>query len=293
LIANKYRVADLLEDVEDTCKTVLPDSRPPRTDRSSSKPSWLSKILNNPVVKALLKLNPFSWVLEAMNEGIEETLGGKLVIPSLQSILEPFRSLLGNTTKSITDLLLRLFEAVWAEMKNLIANPGKILQILVRILADVFYTAFDAMKVFVLAAFDALVAALSAFREVLIAKWVIPGLTDVWEKDIGQEFSIFNFGTYFPAQFLNLIFLFTSSESELPFDGRDFPQAGDLPIPLLSTKKMKDQANQPPGLYDLVVMTGSVNTYNTKDKVSFSERHRSREHVTNVHSEYKVALRFV
>ncbi|KAF2133764.1 hypothetical protein P153DRAFT_427689 [Dothidotthia symphoricarpi CBS 119687] len=260
LVKNKWRVAEWMEDIEDTCKTVIPDSRPPANDESNRKPSLISRILNNPVIKALMKFNPMSWVLEAMAEGIEEMLGDKLVIPSLDSVFAPFKSLLGDLTDDFAGLLERLFDAIWSELKNLIAHPSKVIEILIRVLGDVFYTAFDTVKVFILACYDAFLAAIQASRDLLTAKWVIPGLTDEWEESKGQDFNLLNCGTYLLAQIMNVTHLFSSSKAELPFDGLKVPKASSIPIPMIETEKLKELASRPPGPHDLVVMMASGTT---------------------------------
>lgn len=261
LASNRYRVADWMDDIQETCKTVLPDSRPPSTE--GSRPSWISRVLNNPVVKALLKFNPLSWIFEAIMEGIEETLGDKLLIPSLDTVLDPFRKVVGGITTQFVDLLPRLFEAVWNEVRNILVEPRKIVEVLMRIIGDVFHTGFDAMRIVVLTLYDALVASLQAVRDLLGSKWVIPGLTDKWEDDAGQEFSLLNCGTYLLALFINIVHPFTSSESELPLDGYVVPKVDSVSIPLIETEKMKRLAAEPAGPHDLIVMMASSATSNT------------------------------
>ncbi|KAM5380095.1 hypothetical protein ACJZ2D_003742 [Fusarium nematophilum] len=262
LVHNKYRLADWMDDIEEKCKEYLPDARTPRIEKK--EPGPISKIMNNPVVKSLMKFNPLAWILEGATEGLAEGLGDEgskveLRIPSLQPAIEAFARILGRTVEEATSLVWACLKDVFGEIQTLYNDPSKLLETILRIASDVFYTAFDTIKTLVLAICDAVVAAFKYMKEFLNDVWKVPGLTDIWEDFTdGQEFTLLNLGTYCMALVINIGHIMFGDDRELPFDGIPAINVDGIPTPFIPTTRMEKLANQPPGPYDLTVMMAAT-----------------------------------
>jgi len=245
-----------MSDIEKDMNRFLPDARSPRSEKKPGS-NVLSKIMNNPVIKALLKFNPLSWILEGAQEGITETFG-QVKIPSVQPIIEAWTEFLANAITDSAELVTGLFGDIYGEIQNVLKDPSSVLDVLLRILSDIFYTAFDGVKGLVLGAFDAFIKSLRGLNDLLTGTWKLPGLTDEWEDFAGQEFSLIGCGTYILSLFLNIGHMLLSDDDGLPFDTIPTFDWKAHSAPFVETTKMKHLATQPPGPFDIVVMTASI-----------------------------------
>jgi hypothetical protein len=151
-------------------------------------------ILNNPFLKLLMKINPISWIIEAI---IEETPG--LQMPELAPILSGLPTKIGAGAEKQLDLMEQLMKTFFAEIQGAANDPTKFLDTIRRSLQSVVWTLFDTLRNIVETTYDIITAVISALSPMLEGVWKVPGLTDLWEDLTDQEFSLIGFMTYGPA----------------------------------------------------------------------------------------------
>ena len=82
--------------------------------------TFMTNIMKNPIIKALLSFNPMSWVMEAVNE----EMGDSVKLPSF-----PFLSTLTSTAVrvglSALKRIMVLFERLFENLVMLISDPTK------------------------------------------------------------------------------------------------------------------------------------------------------------------------
>ena len=184
----------------------------PSPRKAGPASTFLTNIMNNPILKALLSFNPMSWAMEAVNE----EMGDAVKLPSF-----PFLSTLSSTAVRIGLSALKrimvLFERLFENLVTLISDPTNAVDILLDSCRAGFWSAFEGVKEIVLELYGLLVALFNDMDTFLNDVWVLPGLTDLWYDYTGMDFSLMNLLTYTLAQIIEIFY----DGEKAAFDGWD------------------------------------------------------------------------
>ncbi|ORX98814.1 hypothetical protein BCR34DRAFT_628299 [Clohesyomyces aquaticus] len=166
-------------------------------------PSWTPEenrsggFFDNPIISNLLKLNPLSWIMEA----IVEELGNDFKILALDL------NLAGQIFAALKDqfeLLWGFLQRSWTAVRAAITEPAAVMDYLQGVLRDGFWTIFKAIKAIIIRVFDLFLNSYDAITNFCRGKWKIPYLTDLWEELADCDFTLINFVTYVAAKLLEL-----------------------------------------------------------------------------------------
>ncbi|KAI8710945.1 hypothetical protein NCS52_01523400 [Fusarium sp. LHS14.1] len=134
----------------------------------------------------------------------------------------PLADAIGLAAKGILDIglgpFMELFSIISMSTTDVLTKPSELIPILIRAARKMFKGAFDATRDLALLVFDTLIRVVLAILAILTQAWKIPGLIDLWEDWIGQEFSLINFATYGIAVFVDLVTVkFTEAQKDKVF----------------------------------------------------------------------------
>lgn len=211
---NKGAIRAGFDLARDTIDDYIRDDRPaPKADPGSK--SILGWLFDNPIIKFLMRFNPFTVIIEAASEAMGEEFGEDFRFPDFSALVNIFTKALPEGLEEQIDNIMRLldsFQTRWGSFKN---NPASALNEFRGLLGDIFWTLFDAIQSFILTLWEVLTLVFDQLFELLGGAWKIPGVTSVFESFTGQEFSLLNITSFAVAGYLNL---FVGNESNLPFD---------------------------------------------------------------------------
>ena len=152
----------------------------PSPRKAGPMSTFMTNIRNNPIIKALLSFNPMSWVMEAVNEG----MGDSVKLPRFS-----FLSTLTSTAVRVGLSGLRrikvLFERLFENLVTTVSDPTKAEDILLDSCRAGFWSAFEGVKEIVLELYGLVVALFKEMDTLLNDVWVLPGLTDLWSDYTG------------------------------------------------------------------------------------------------------------
>ena len=188
------------ENLAERARTVIKDTRPaqiPDSNARAAKDHPLMKVLGHPLVQALLKYNPITWIAEAITEEID--ISDSVDLPDFGPLIAVFTEILPDLLIKELENLTRLFKDIESKCGKIINNPTKLLEALFDIAGSAFWTLFDGLKEIVLAVYKVLGAALKQFRVLLDYHVKIPFLSKAFEDQTGLPFTLVNVATYFVA----------------------------------------------------------------------------------------------
>lgn len=184
----------------------------PTPHKAGPVSTFMTNILNNPILKALLSFNPMTWVMEAINE---ET-GDSIKLPSF-----PFLSTLSSTAVKVglsgLKRIIVLFERLFENLVAVVSDPSRAEDVLLDSCRAGFWSAFEGVKEIVLELYGLVVALFRDLDTFLNDVWVLPGLTDLWYDYTGMDFSLMNLMTYILAQIIEIFY----DGKKAVFDGWD------------------------------------------------------------------------
>lgn len=246
LSVNQNSVQDLFTDGKKFLKKFIDDPRGPNEKAEGQKDSVFTKILNNPIVKAILDFNPLSWLVDAIADGMD---AAKFKTPDLAKFIKTIADKIGSGAEDLITALEALANTIGDSIGELASDPSQALSILGKAVKKVFWTIFEAVEKLALNIYQVLTAVFGIIVEFLEGEWEIPGLTDGWEEFTGQKFTLLGFGTYICAAIMNLGSMI--AVGHLPFkDIQSFDEWDDLKVPQLfkssSTVSHRKMMSQPP-----------------------------------------------
>ncbi|KAK3370406.1 hypothetical protein B0H63DRAFT_564578 [Podospora didyma] len=197
IIATKDSVMDAMHDGGEFIKGHIDDPRVPA--KKFNIPWWIKKIFDNPFTRLLSKINPLSWVLEALYEEMPD-----LKLPDISPLLDKFSAVFTDALEGTGSILQQLWETLFSQLQVVSADPAKIVEAVLNSLKSVFWTFWDTAALIVEKTFDSLAVFLDELGPLLSEEWNIPGLTDSWEDLTEQKFSLLGFLTFVPAAIINL-----------------------------------------------------------------------------------------
>ncbi|EEU33895.1 uncharacterized protein NECHADRAFT_88823 [Fusarium vanettenii 77-13-4] len=218
LITNRESLLQFFEDAEDVLFGDLQNAQEHDAPREeSSVMRFVRSLLNSPIIKLIFKFNPISWIMEGASEDIEEAFPD-WKLPNFGPLAEA----IGLSAKGILEIglgaFMELFSVISMSATDVLTKPRELIPILIRAARKMFKEAFDATRDLALLAFDTLIRVVMTIPAILTQAWKIPGLTDLWEDWIGQEFSLINFATYGIAVFVDLVTVkFTEAQKDKVF----------------------------------------------------------------------------
>lgn len=119
----------------------------------TSEPSFPSKIMNNPIVRMLSKINPLEWVIEAIMEEMPEVR-----MPSMKPLEKAMRTAVGGAINEEADILSRILDTLFAQFQGLNMEPTIPLDKVLTSLKSVVWTMFDTVRNRVEKTYDAMTA---------------------------------------------------------------------------------------------------------------------------------------
>ncbi|KAK6543469.1 hypothetical protein TWF694_000215 [Orbilia ellipsospora] len=173
------------------------EKQPPPIDRVSNE---VSKILNNPMIKLLLDMNPFQWIMEAYQEGTEG-LSDHIYIPNI-SIFDAFESLI---TKFATHGITGLIKFMWNIAQNIgifLAKPESAVDLILDSMKEYIWLGFEMGKNVIQESLMFIRSLFGQIEKYLEDFWKLPPSTDMWYDFTGCKFSLLNFVTYTLAQII-------------------------------------------------------------------------------------------
>ncbi|KAI0402760.1 hypothetical protein F4802DRAFT_337581 [Xylaria palmicola] len=232
LDVNKDSVSNLFDDGADWLREYVEDTRQPPEGTVSNT---INTILNNPVVRLLMRINPLQWILEAISEEAPD-----FQIPPIGNIVEGVMSAMGDAVDKQVDIMNRQLETIITELERIFSNPLTVLESAKRYLQSMVWTLFDSIRNLIESLYDALTNLVKSLSPILDGVWKIPGLTELWEDLTGQEFTLLGVLTYLPAVVCNLACIYASGH--LPFEGKPLSNFDDIEIkPLYKSKIEKEE----------------------------------------------------
>jgi hypothetical protein len=211
---NKQAIRAGFDLARDTIDDYIKDERPTPEAQPGTK-SWLSWLLDNPIFKFLMRFNPFSILIEAATEAIAEEFGDTIKFPDLSAIAKIFTQAIPSGVEKQLVNAMRLMESVQSHLGSIRKDPKSSLAQLRGIIADSFWTLFDAIQEFILTVWEIATLVFEQLFELFGGTWKIPGVTSVFERFTGQEFSFLSVTSFMGATLLNI---FVGDENTLPFD---------------------------------------------------------------------------
>jgi hypothetical protein len=193
---NHSSLNELFEDGED----ILFDKNEEAADletphRESTAVRQIRSIINSPIVRLLLKFNPISWILEGVTEGLSETFSD-YSIPDFGDLARALRMSVGQLANICLEAFMNIVDAIATCAADATSGPKEIMPIMIRAAKRSFRKAFHATRDITLQVFESITRMIKAIPNLLTQAWKVPGLTDLWEDWIGQEFSLLNFTSY-------------------------------------------------------------------------------------------------
>ena len=165
---------------------------PPGARVSKDQSSRGSGIADNPIITALLKFNPLSWLLEAVDEELGDS------IPHFSITFD------GSSLSLIPDTLLKIFGNAKNTIGSAVSDPSSAADALVGFLKAAAVDIFAAIKAAIFAVLDGLVAGIDGLKAFLNHKWDIGELSGLWSDLTDCDLSAMNFVTYLLAQVMEL-----------------------------------------------------------------------------------------
>ncbi|KAI1178509.1 hypothetical protein F4777DRAFT_537964 [Nemania sp. FL0916] len=187
-------------------RKVIKDTRPAvNANEKAPKDNPIIKIINNPIIQALLKFNPISWILEAISEELDFGELGVSVpdfSPLLSIVLEVIPDLvmkeLANLSRFFDD-----FVSKCSKVRGLDDRTG-VVDTLLEIMGSVFWTLFDALKHIVFAIYDIAGDIFKQLKLLMEMPIKIPYLSKMFKDETGLEFSFLNVASYIMAFILSM-----------------------------------------------------------------------------------------
>ncbi|KAK3996638.1 hypothetical protein QBC44DRAFT_304142 [Cladorrhinum sp. PSN332] len=228
---NKESIKDLFDDGKTLLEQFVDDPRQPSRGKISG---LLSDIMNNPVVRLLMKINPMQWIMEAVHE---EMPG--LVMPPFGLTIDGIFSALEETVEKQVEVMDRMLETFLFEVQKLLVDPSKALESVKHLLQGLVWSLFDGVRNVVEGIYDAITNVMKSLTPVLDGVWKVPGLTDMWMDLTDQEFTLIGAITYLPALILNLASI--AACGRLPFEGAQVPKFDEIEIKPLYRSQFKNR----------------------------------------------------
>lgn len=219
---NRESLLEFFEDAEDVLFGDINDAEGPDAPKQDlSVLRFVRSIINSPIVKLILKFNPLAWIMEGMSEGLDEAFSD-FKLPDFGPLAEA----VGLTVKGLLEIglgaFMELFSVISTSATDAFTNPKQLIPILIRAVRNCFKGAFAVTRDLALLVFDGLIRVISAIPAIITQAWKIPGLTDLWEDWIGQEFSLLNFATYGVAVFVDLTTVGLTDQQKSDAFGKPF-----------------------------------------------------------------------
>lgn len=201
--SSAHHMSGLLEDFHTSVKNFIPDERAqssdPAVDRFISKAKG---VMNNPIVKTLLDLNPMTWLAEGVTRGVSRSLDfDEIEIPSVGPEFDLAAAVFnGADSRIVEGLLGTVFSTVSSLASNgELPNPEQMKQSLLNCFGGLLHSLIETGKDILIKFLEALSGMIISMKDYLMGEWKIPGLTNLWEDLTGLKFTILNFVTYILA----------------------------------------------------------------------------------------------
>lgn len=208
--------------------------RPASEITSNNASSSKSGFFDNPIILALMKFNPISWILETL----EEELSSSVIVPEMSF---SGNSNAAHSLASFTNVIAAFFDKF---RDIIVAAPETLASSVLDSLKTAFWSIFEAFKTALLGFIDILVQSFQTIISFITTEWVIPDFTDLWYDFTNCKFSLMNFFTYILAQFFEL---FSDSDNHVMEDTsiRSFAQSIEgKQVPALSQTLQSNKSSQ-------------------------------------------------
>lgn len=222
LATNRAAMVGILETLRGDVRRVVKDTRP--AEPSTAPPGLMSDIMHNPVVDALMLVNPFKILLDLVVDAATESAGEAFHNMFDLSALSNLGDLLLNAVAGLGDAVDKEIATLWRYMKDLQQKLNKAFRgdtltavfAVMDLVKDFFWTVLDCSAILAMAAYDLLAAIFADAIKVFSSTIKVPLLTTVFEVVAEQDFSLLNCATFIGAGVLNLTF--AVAKGKLPFD---------------------------------------------------------------------------
>lgn len=224
LVVNRESLTNLLDDMEETLFGTVQKAKDPNIPRQETElERAVRQIMNSPIVKLILKFNPVQWILEGISEGMAESMSD-FQLPSIQPVVD----VLGISISEFLKLGITSFMEIITIVSNcsvdVLRDPKQMLTIILHAVKKSFRTLFKTVRDAIMIVVDFTIRVIKAIPGMLTKAWKIPGLTNLWEDWVGQEFSIINYITYGAAILIDLSAAGYSDEQKTKAFGTPFSQ---------------------------------------------------------------------
>lgn len=204
LVVNRESLTNLFDDMEETLFGSVQKAKDPSIPRQETElERAVRRIMNSPIVKLILKFNPVQWILEGVSEGMAESMSD-FQLPSIQPVVD----VLGVTLAEFLELGFTSFMEMITIVSNCsvdaLRDPKQVLTIILHAVKKSFRALFKTVRDSIMIVVDFMIRVIKAIPGMLTQAWKIPGLTNLWEDWVGQEFSIINYITYGAAILIDL-----------------------------------------------------------------------------------------
>jgi hypothetical protein len=183
--ANTGNLNDFFDLIETGIKPYLGDNSRAKSAEDPNavkKKSPLSWILDNPVIKFLMKMNPLSLILEAFTEEWEDSgLGEDFVFPNLVEFLTPLAKTLWEGFQTVIADFLEYIKDLWTKVSDVVSDPSQAMQKLKEALQSSAWMLFNTIKTLVTTAWRAVGELMDGLTKFLEAKWKFPYITALFE----------------------------------------------------------------------------------------------------------------
>ncbi|CAG7561991.1 unnamed protein product [Fusarium equiseti] len=239
LEVNKNSISDMFEDGKTFLQSFLDD---PRQPSQGTVGDIINQILNNPVVRLLMKINPLQWIMEAVKEELPD-----FQIPPFAETINKVISSFGNAVDKEVKVLDQLLANFTSESQQLFADrsPESIKRSIRRMLQSMGWALFDTIRNIFESIYDTLTLLFQSMSSILDGVWKLPGITDMWEELTDQEFTLLGLVTYLPAVLLNFVSI--GAQGKLPFDGFELPDFEAIKIRPFYRSRTKTGSHSPDG----------------------------------------------
>ncbi|KUJ14212.1 uncharacterized protein LY89DRAFT_132544 [Mollisia scopiformis] len=272
---NKAAIVEGMDLARDKIDDYIKDKRPhPKTP--DGKKSMLAWLFDNPIMKFLMRFNPFSILIEAAQGAIAEEFGDEFRIPDFSPLVKIFSETIPKALEAQLANAMRLIDSLMIRLQGFVANPKSILDQISSFLADSFWTIFDAISNLITMFWEVATGVFQQAFELISGVWRIPYVTSIFEYTTGQEYSFLNVTSFVGAALLNML---VGDKNRLPFDVHSRPdefinniQDKDLDIRSVfeeAFKKISKPTNPHPATINMSAMSAfSMVAMNTSSNVS-------------------------
>ncbi|KAK2604005.1 hypothetical protein QQS21_003841 [Conoideocrella luteorostrata] len=132
-----------------TLHDYIRDNRPAPKAEPGGK-SILGWLFDNPIIKFLMRFNPFSIMVEAASEAAREEFGESFRFPDFSAIVNIFTKALPAGLEDQMLNIMRLLDSVQVRFASFKNDAKTALNELRGLLGDIFWTLFDAIQCFIL-----------------------------------------------------------------------------------------------------------------------------------------------